>query len=237
MRFHRWLAGVFISIAALATMPLGCGAAQEEYTEVLHAPEPRIEPQPEHWSASDAITEELRGCVKQHARELDKYSHQAKFDVSITEEGTVKEVTLRSSTLRHAGLEACLSGALKNVSVPSSMLDLRSSGPISGGEAGGETSREARNSVGVVQVVGGAVALGPIVIIAAGVTLGVYILAVATEETIEAVKRRNKREAWCYARLYECLGNAPGDCNVCFRECKRHGYWDETKCPLRHRPN
>lgn len=247
MRFHRWIAGFFVPVAALVMMPLGCGAAQEEYTEVRHAQESSAESQPEHWLASEAITEELRGCVKQHAHELKKYSHQAKFDISITEEGAVKDIAMRSSTLRHAGLESCLTGVLKNVSVPSSMLNLRSSGPVSGGEA----SRDARSSVGVVQVAGAAVALGPIVIIAAGVTLGVYILAVATEETIEAVKRKRKVDLACEAAYDVCISypfqpewniNRFGErkpCADCRETCRNwNGVWPVIKYPPPglHRP-
>jgi hypothetical protein len=244
MFFHRALATFFVPIAAFVALPLGCGAAQEEYTEVRHAPEPSVEPQPEHWSASEAMTEELRGCVKQHAHELKKYSHQAKFDISVNEEGLVQEVSVRSSTLRHAGLEACLSGVLKNVSVPSSMLNLRSSGPISGGEAGGETSREARNSLGVVQAAGAVVALGPVVIIAAGVTLGIYILAAAAEETIEAVKRRRKVDLACDAAYAICAASRRQpdwnvelfgdfkDCEACRWACRNaNGVWPTDKCP------
>lgn len=56
------MAAFFVSIAAIAALPLGCGAAQEEYTEVRHAPEPSVEPQPEHILA--AATEETIEAVK-----------------------------------------------------------------------------------------------------------------------------------------------------------------------------
>ena len=73
--------------------------------------------------------------------------------------------------------------------------------------------------------------LFPIIIVAAGVTLGVAIVVAATEEAIEAAKRRSKREKWCYEQLYTCLDVRPGICNECFRECKNTGVWDNRKCP------
>jgi len=104
--------------------------------------------------------------------------------------------------------------------------------------------RNTRGSWGIVQAAGGAVMLGPIILIAAGVTRGVYILAVTAEEAIEIVKRTKKLEKWCDALTVECLANMrlpPGsifgtykDCGSCQAYCYKYGQWENDKCP---RPN
>lgn len=98
--------------------------------------------------------------------------------------------------------------------------------------------------MGVAIVIAG-VALGPIIVVAAGVTLGVAIVVVATEEAIEAAKRRRRRiEDKCTDLFLECAASRQqpewnreifGDikqCEACLFDCKdRGGVWSEKKCP------
>lgn len=189
----------------------------------------------------------MQACAKTHARELKTYNHAAKFDLRVTDTGDVEKVELRSSTLHHETLESCLMQALTTVSIPSSALTLRSSGPISGGES----SLESRENLGIVQVLGGAVAAGPVILIAAGVTIAVYVAAVATDAAIEAAKRRRQIDLACDPLFHECLSypNQPDwnigdfgagkDCLSCLGECRlEKGIWPNYKCPRpNYRPN
>ena len=229
---------IFAASLTLALVPLGCGAAQEEYP---HAPQPQQQTASatKEWVMPEEVVEQWRGCVKKHASELRTYSHETKFELTVNNDGVVQSVNLRRSTLHHEAIESCLSAALEGLSIPLSMLPERaSSEPFSGGES----SRHSRVPLGIAQSVGGAiVALGPVILIAAGVTLGVFVAVAVTEETMEAVKRRNKVEKWCADLRDECLGDTrqpPGsdfgshkDCGACFRHCKRHQSWPEDKCP------
>lgn len=211
-----------------AVMPVGCGAAATEDYAVVSSGQTVLSPSAAEspWQPPEAVVADLKACVKQHAGELKTYSHHTKFELKVAEEGDVERVDLRTSTLRHAALETCISDVLAKLSLPLSEIPLRSSEPVSGGER----MRSEGQPLGVVIVVAG-VALGPIIIVAAGVTLAVAIVAVATDEAIEAARRRTKREKWCYERIYRCVGNHL-ECSACFNECKKDGVWDERKCPL-----
>ena len=243
MREHRAGAAVGALCWGLASisavMPAGCGApASGDY--VVVSPGQTVLPAPESaWQPPEALVADLRACVKEHAGDLKTYSHHTKFDVTVTEEGAVERVDLRSSTLHHSALESCIAGVLATLSLPASELPLRTSEPVSGGER----MRSEGQPLGVVQVIAG-VALGPIIIVAAGVTLGVAIVVAATEEAIEAAKRKRRRiEDMCMERLVECVADPwqPkwnqeifGDkkqCEACVALCKARGSWPEDKCP------
>ena len=228
MHIQKLVAGSLVPLALSAMTPLGCGGAQDEYTVISPSSGLSSAPPAKEWEVPEANVEALRECVKKHAGDIKGYRHEAHVKLNLKEDGTVHEVKMQRSTLHLDKLESCLQEALAGLSIPSSALSIRSSEPFSGGESQGKD----RVFQGVVQAVAPVVAIAPIIVIAAGVTLGVYILAVATEETIEAVKRTNKVERMCKAYLYKCLEANPGDCNMFFRECKRHGNWDESKCPL-----
>lgn len=225
MRRWKSVAGMLAVSLPPILWTIGCGGAVENDT-VMHAPASE-KAKANTWSISDTVVAEMRTCARKHARELKTYSHEAKLDLTVTDDGDVRHVRLHSSTLHHNALESCLMTAVTAVSVPSSALTLRSSEPASGGE----WPRDAREALGVAQVLGAAAAAGPVILIAFGVTIVVYVAAVATEEAIEATKRRTKRDKFCYDRLYECVGRRL-ECSACFIECKNRGVWDERKCPL-----
>ncbi|HRI68888.1 MAG TPA: hypothetical protein PK156_31880 [Polyangium sp.] len=228
---------------ALGLLPLGCGGASGEAYTMVQQPSSGSDVA-SAWTMPEAIVEDMRTCAREHARELHAHTHETKFELAVTEEGDVQKVMLRSSTLHHDELESCLMEALSKLSLPSSVLPLRSAGPVSGGES----SPEARAQLGVAQAIGGAiVAAGPIILLAAGVTIAVYVAAVATEEAIEAISKLEKIERLCLALQAECLSNKRQpperwstwgeykDCGACFRECKAEkGIWPDYKCP---RPN
>jgi hypothetical protein len=239
-RCCKALAGLFMSQCVLAMMPLACGGAGEDY--VMTNPSSRLPSALEtnDWSAPELITEQMKGCVQKHARDLNGANHEARFQGRLTKEETVKEIKLQRSTFRHDELASCLQAVLAGMSIPLSALPLRSSEPFSGGES----SNNGRAYQGVVQAAAPVVVIAPIILMAAGVTLAVYVAAVATEEAIEAVKRRRKDNAMCMAAYDVCrsYNRQPDwnidtfgqfkDCESCLGECKRHGAWPEYKCPL-----
>ena len=245
MQLRMACSGVLAVGLALGLVPLGCGGAEEEYTVVNH-------PQSEasavnEWTVPEPVVEQLRGCVKEHASELKTHSHDAKFELKVTERGDVQGVKVRSSTLHHDAMESCMMQALATLSIPPSVLPMRSSEPFSGGES----TRHDKGPLGVVQAAGAVVIFGPIILIAAGVTLGVYILATSNEEVrdevLDAAKRTKKVNKLCDAAFAVCQANdwqpdwniedfgPKKDCGSCREECRyNNGFWPDYKCP---RPN
>jgi hypothetical protein len=188
----------------------------------------------------ESVIVELQTCVKTHVRDLRTYAHEARFYATVTEDGGIQRIKMHSSTLHHGEIESCMTRALTALPIPSSVFRMRATMSVSGGES----MRHSREPLGVVNTAGALVVLGPIIILAAGVTLGVYIIAVTAEETIEAAKRRrNKVEEMCMDRLYECVASPwqPswnrkkfGDykqCEACLFACRRAAEWPVQKCP------
>ncbi len=233
---------VFVACISFAFCPLGCGAAQEDYTVVNHQgfdlPSMPADP-----TMPEAIVEQLQICVRQGAADLRTYSHEVKFDITVADEGNVDEVKLRSSTLRNDAMESCMMQALASMSLPSGAFPLRSSKPISGGESDSYD----HDSIGIVQVLGGAIAFGPLAIVAAGVTVAIFV----TAEAVDELRKRRRIEKLCMPWLLQCLGDkrqpnwnidyfgVEKDCQSCFEECKHEkGQWPDYKCPRPgYRPN
>lgn len=232
---HQAGAVVLFSFMGLALCPTGCAGSREEYT-VLSPSYSEQSSAPIEFAIPENVATQLHDCVRNGAGDLRTYAHTTKFALTVTDDGNVEEVNLRSSTLGHGAMESCMMRALTSLSIPSSVFSVRSSAPISGGES----TLPPPNSLGFVQVLGGAVALGPIVIIAAGVTVTVYVAA----EVAEALRNRRRIEKLCMPWLVDCLGNSDQpnwnidyfgpkkDCQSCFEECKhKKGQWPDYKCP------
>jgi len=164
-------------------------------------------------------------------------------DADVGESGHVERVKVRDSDVAGQGIESCMVNALGAMQVPRYIVrGMFASGPVSPG---------ARGAVGNVLVVGAAVNLVPIVIVAAGVTFIVAVTLHVAEETAEAVKRRRKVEEKCKPRFEECLGDRRqpewnretfGDfknCRACNDACmNNNGKWPDIKCPPPgYRPN
>ena len=182
----------------------------------------------------------MGGCVQQYAMEIPPGPHSTDFRLHLDENGVVQYVTTEHEHLVHSGLEACIKIALRATDVPSQAVETALAAP--------EVTPESRKHVGVAQAAGAIVALAPIILAAAGVTIGVYVVVVATDAAIEAANKRQKIEKICMLLLEECLGHPDQpperqstwgrkkDCGACYRECVNHaqGQWPEYKCP---RPN
>lgn len=226
----------------LVTCPIGCGAAQDDYIVVNHhgLALPPISAEP---TIPEATVEQLEQCVRVHVADLRGHAHDVKLDIAVTEQGNVEEVQLRSSTLQHQSMESCMIHTLEQMSVPATIFHMRSSTPISGGES----MLHDRGPIGFIQALGGTIALAPIVIIAAGVTIAVAV----TAEAADALRKRRRIEKLCMPWLLQCLGNKnqpdwnigdfglTKDCQSCFEECKHEkGIWPDYKCPRTgYRPN
>ncbi|MDI1442908.1 hypothetical protein [Polyangium sp. 6x1] len=165
------------------------------------------------------------------------------FDVDVKADGQVDKAKVRESMIGDREIVSCMEDALRGMSLPGVVTPLRSSEPVSEGMV----SPRARAPMGNILVLGGAVSLVPIVLIAAGVTIVVAVTAHVAEEAVEAAGRRRAVQRRCQALLDECLDNVwqpeetrkiygnKKDCRGCFMECKNHnGVWPDERCP---RPN
>jgi hypothetical protein len=229
----------------IAFTPLGCGSSQEFPAE----PPRQAQEGP---TAPESTVALLTECAKRGAAHLTDTHYAILFDVDVNGSGSVGEARVRDSMLPDREMEACMVGALEAMSVPRSVMAMRSSHRVSGGKV----SPESRAYMGDVSVVGGAIVnLVPILVVIAGVTVLVgvtlYVAEYIAEETAEAVRRRRtKVERKCYPPLYQCLGyhkqpewnreiyGDDKDCGACFRQCIREGEWPDKKCPPPdYRPN
>ena len=159
--------GLIAVAGTLASMPVGCGAAQDEVAVVREPASSAGQ-----WTVPESVIGELQTCVKTHVRDLRTYAHEARFYATVTEDGGIQRIKMHSSTLHHGELESCMMRALTALPIPSSVFRMRATMSVSGGES----MRHSREPLGVVNTAGALVTLGPIIILAAGVTLGVYII-------------------------------------------------------------
>jgi hypothetical protein len=102
-------------------------------------------------------------------------------DVEVTESGSVDAAKVRESMIPDSGMESCMVSALEAMSVPLSVMAKLISQ---------SDSPQSRGYMGNVFVLGAAVNLVPIVIVAAGVTILVAVTVHVAEEAIEAIKGR-----------------------------------------------
>jgi hypothetical protein len=211
-----------------AFMPLGCGGEQKvvDYATADGPPE-----------VPDGIKEELTDCVKRGVGRLSDSHYAIMFNVRADDDGDVRSVDIEDSLIGDRGIESCMRRALQGMTLPSSIRAMRSS--RSDGE--GVVAPGSRALVGNPLVLGGAtVALGPVVIVAAGVTV---LVAVTIYIMSEASKDDDELEKYCLDRQVDCLNNSfqpkwnrnkfgvKKDCLACFRYCKNKGEWPTDKCP------
>lgn len=154
--------GLSLSLG-FAFTPLGCGGKQKV---VDYAP---ADGRPE---VPDGIKEELTDCVKRGVGRLSDSHYAIMFNVRADDDGDVSSVEIEDSLMGDRAIESCMRRALQGMTVPSSIRAMRSS--RADGE--GVVAPGSRALVGNPLVLGGAtVALGPVVIVAAGVTVLVAV--------------------------------------------------------------
>jgi hypothetical protein len=209
----------------IALAPLGCGAAAHDATLVPQA----LKSPPREQTIAESTIRQLETCAREASGRFAKYSHAAKFDIEVTSSGHVTRVKLRTSTLEDSVLESCLMRAIGAMTVPVEALTLRSSEPYSGGE----WMKRSGEPLGIAQALGGMIALGPIIIVAGGATIGLYIGAVvvdkATTATMDALDE-HREKLRCRKVLEKCIakcseetlptGELGGDSfHKCRKEC------------------
>ncbi|MDI3283854.1 hypothetical protein [Polyangium sp. 15x6] len=213
--------------------PFGCGSG------------PIGNPRPSHHGSGDgpsvpaATVSELEACAEHGAGRLKGTHYAIIFDVDVMESGEVRAAKIRESEIGDREIETCMEHALQAMSLPGVVTPLRSSAP-----EGVMLSPHARGAMGNVVVLGPAVSLVPVLIVAAGVTIIVVVTAHAVEETAEAIRRRPRKvEKLCYPLLEECLENPwqpewnrrkfgnYKQCEACFDHCVKKAVWPEDKCP------
>jgi hypothetical protein len=220
----------------LAFMPVGCGGSQETSHEPLHH-------ESDGPTAPKYTVDQLSACAKQGAARMTDGSHALiSFDADVDESGRVGRVEIRDSAIGDQGIESCMVGVLEAMLVPRYLLR--------GMFLWQPVSPASRGMVGNALVVGAAVNLVPIVIVAAGVTIIVALTFHVAEEAAEAISQRAEKK--CAKLRNECLENPKQpewnrgdfgehkDCGACYRDCVHHskGVWPEKKCPQSNdRPN
>jgi hypothetical protein len=168
-------------------------------------------------------------------------SYAIVLDVDVTESGGVERVKIRDSIIGDGGIESCIVRALEGMQVPGYIVRRMM--------ASHEVSPRSRGAVGNVLVVGAAVELVPILIVAAGVTFIVAVSLHVGEEVAEAISK--KKEEKCMKLLVACLENpnqpewnreiygGKKDCGSCHGRCmKEKRGWPDEACPrTNERPN
>jgi hypothetical protein len=221
--------------------PLGCGSSQDFTVE----PPRRTHEGP---TAPESTVAQLTECAKRGALHLPDTNYAIIFDVDVTESGSVREAKVRESMIPDRGMESCMVRALEAMSVPGSIMAMRSSQRVSSGMVSPESRAYTGN---IMALAGAAVNLVPILVVAAGVTILVAVTLHVAEEAVEAARRRREVEKLCYPPFYACLASRKQpewnretfgdhkDCQACFGECmKANGKWPDYKCPPPdYRPN
>src|SRR5262245_21713838 len=175
----------------LAFTPLGCGGSQGMGMESTHGAG-------EGPQAPAEAVAQLTECANDGRARLTETAYDFQFEVEVTESGNAGRVKLRDSYPGERGLETCMIRALEGMPVPLSVSRMLSAQAV---------SPEARGPMGnvVVLAAGGTVALAPIFIVAAGVTLGVFVVLSVSKEAVEAARRRSKIKKQCMEWQVECL--------------------------------
>jgi hypothetical protein len=234
---------VLVGRAVLAlTMGCGCGGTQaqpnenyEMINQTIATPETSPDPNEQE------LVEKFKQCARDHARDFKSYSHRIQFLTGLADNGLVGDVEVEESTIKSEKIESCMKNALVGIVIKTDSRLGQLSGPrLDGYRSPRDRPPGSRGAIGVVQVAGAVVALGPIIVIAAGATIAVYL----TATTIDAVAKWRQIEKLCTPWLMQCLGDPyqPGwniddfgpmkDCQKCYEECKHQkGVWPDYKCP------
>lgn len=117
-----------------------------------------------------STAQQLTACAMEHKTHLGSAQHSISFQLEFAEDGQVDSVALKDSTLGDEGLEACMAGALRSLS----MDEL----PMRGSEQGSRTSvaPDSRAFVGQEQAL--LCLYSPPCLLALGMLIGASFIAV-----------------------------------------------------------
>lgn len=155
------------------------------------------------------------------------------YNVKVDEDGRAASV---KSDVFHADFDGCTRAALRAMEISPEFLRTWVLQPLLYEEREDGQTNAARASVGnLVMVMGVAVALAPIIIKAAGITIIFAITLEIAEEVVEAIRRRRNWKDKCTDSYVECmdsdLGDEPGNnwnitrCGTCLEQCNEKNNW------------
>lgn len=183
--FHRMglacrqaLLPLFTLRASLALLSVGCTSPVYTVTPVHTAEDlPQMR---------ESTIARLGECVQEYAPQMTPQAYSVRFEVRVTEDGAVQNVVTEDEQFfPHRDLQTCMKLALKSMSVPVEVFQTPSTA--------GSVTPESRRHIGIAQALGGAVALGPIVIAVMGVTIGVVVVVAAVKTENERCKEVKER--------------------------------------------
>lgn len=227
---------VALGVVTLGLVPLGCGAAQDDYS--LVDPSERERPTQSGWSSEgekaqleSAARLQAQACLEKHGQPWSRRTYDLRYDAQVNEDRAITEVKLRDTTLPE-DVEGCLRQVIGTLRVPEEALRSRSSGPVSGGET---MRREQRGPLGSNEsqnplVWGFAILLEAVEL---EVVVQVFVGAIAAVGTIATSKKDPLKD--CLDKYVACqdtpLGKLQVDvwgtsvCESCRRLCTKKGAW------------
>lgn len=161
----------------------------------------------------------LQRCADRHASRLSADSSAILFDVKVNSSGQTTAVNIKDSMVAGSDIERCLTDVLERMVVPGVAMT-----------AGHDVSPVSRSMVGVIQVAVAPIALTPIVLVAAGVTILVGVTIYVATEAIDAARESQR----CREVKDKCIDHCSGPAGLpapgggrfrqCMRECMQsHG--------------
>ena len=143
MRIQLASAGLVAAGLTLAIIPLGCGAAQEEYL-VVERPSHEATDELRKDDLSAEVRGQVENCFKLHKGPWSQRKYSAHYKANSNERGVLRDVELQKTTLDD-DLEVCVRKVIATITIPEAALRSGSSRPFSGGE---RMQREQRALVG-----------------------------------------------------------------------------------------
>lgn len=211
-KIKKLIMSAAIMLSMGCSFTLGCGRTQEN----ISAPTNNTNG---NTALPDHVIAQLTDCTKQGAAHLKYTEHTISFNVDVTKDGQVHHVEVNNSTFNDQSLETCMLHALQDMSLSVSTTAMRSS-PLDR-----PVASQSRALVGnpAIIVVGGTIALAPIIIEAAGVTAIVGIFVYTAPKVAKRIPRCSKVKTACIASCADIwIGNTPNtvdEFTKCWKNC------------------
>ncbi len=230
MRIQKACSGLVAASLTLAIIPLGCGAAQDEYA-VIERPHHETPEESRTDEVSAEVRQQVETCFKQHKGQWSQRKYSAHYKANSNENGALRDVKLQKTTLDD-DLEVCVRKVIATIKIPENVLRSGSSRPFSGGE---RMQREQRALVGSHEsqnpiVWAFAIALEAVEF---DVVVQVVVGAIAAVGTLAQPRKNPKKD--CVAKYVSCIASPLGSmvvnvhgesvCATCQTLCKRNGEW------------
>lgn len=227
------ISGLFAASAVFSMLPLGCGAAQDDYTLVAPSHESQIADERPANDVPAEAQKQIQACFAQHKGPWSHHRYAARYEAYSDKNGALDNVKLQATTLDDEPIESCVRGVIASLKVPESVLRTRRSGPVSGGE---RLTREQRRSLGsndsqnplawVFLVVLEAVEIEVTIQVLVGAIAAVGTIATSTKKDPKD-ECKDKYDACQDTPLGDLMGNVRGMsvCGTCFDKCRKEGEW------------